>query len=137
MKNKAFTLIELMGVIIILGLLSLIAIPAVTKNMRMSKENVYAAQIKRIEDAANDWGLENIDELTNAKQTGTPINLELKDLQENGNLPLCVTNPKTGKAFNSDLAIELKYTGTTEIGKKLVITVIESSIKKTTTNCKE
>lgn len=38
MDKKAFTLIELMGVIIVLGLIALIAIPTIDKSLKNSKK---------------------------------------------------------------------------------------------------
>ena len=46
MDKRAFTLIELMGVIIVLGLIALIAIPTIDKSIKNSKENLYKVQIK-------------------------------------------------------------------------------------------
>ena len=43
MKNKAFTLVELLAVITILALLALIALPAISKQMENSKDNLYNA----------------------------------------------------------------------------------------------
>ena len=47
MKNKAFTLIELLAVIIILGVLMLIAIPSVTEYITNSRKNAYITTIKQ------------------------------------------------------------------------------------------
>lgn len=41
MKEKGFTLIELLTVIVILGLISIIAVPTVTKILNDSKENTF------------------------------------------------------------------------------------------------
>lgn len=132
MNNKAFTLIELMGVIIILGLLSLIAIPAISNILKTSQENVYSAQIKRIEDATNDWGLENMNRLPNSENGTVTIQL-YNELQKGGYLPICITNPKTGQAFNPDLQIEIKYVNAT----KFSYTVKENTIKPTNETCSE
>ena len=48
MKNKAFTLIELLAVIIILGILMLIAIPSVTNYINNSRKNTYVNTIDSI-----------------------------------------------------------------------------------------
>ena len=46
MNKKGFTLIELIGVIIILGIILLISVPAVSGIMFESKDGVYASNIK-------------------------------------------------------------------------------------------
>ena len=48
MKNKAFTLIELLAVIIILGILMLIAIPSVTNYINNSKKATYITTINQL-----------------------------------------------------------------------------------------
>jgi len=48
MKNKAFTLIELLAVIIILGILMLIAIPSVTNYINNSRKSTYVTTINEL-----------------------------------------------------------------------------------------
>ena len=48
MKDKAFTLIELLAVIIILGILMLIAIPSVTTYINNSRKNTYVSTINEL-----------------------------------------------------------------------------------------
>jgi len=49
--KKGFTLIELLAVIIILGILLFLAVPSVSRMIRLSKENVYIDNLERIVDA--------------------------------------------------------------------------------------
>lgn len=51
-NKKGFTLIELLAVIVILGVLLAIAVPAVTKYINSSKKSGYIANIKRFMDSA-------------------------------------------------------------------------------------
>jgi len=48
MKNKAFTLIELLAVIIILGILMLIAIPSVTNYINNSRKSTYINTVNQL-----------------------------------------------------------------------------------------
>ena len=54
MKNKAFTLIELLAVIIILGVLLLITIPSVTSFIKESKEQTYVTTLNNFIKAARE-----------------------------------------------------------------------------------
>ena len=60
MNKKAFTLIELMAVIVVLGIVALIAVPVISGTLKDSKEKIYEEQVRRIEDAAKKWGVDNI-----------------------------------------------------------------------------
>ena len=53
MKKKGFTLIELLAVIVILGLLSIIAIPKVTSIIKSSKKSSYDISINNLIRALN------------------------------------------------------------------------------------
>ena len=51
-KDKGFTLIEIISVVIVLGILLIIAIPAVSKNIMDSRDSSYVASIKKYIEAA-------------------------------------------------------------------------------------
>lgn len=55
MNKKGFTLIELMGVIVILGVLGLIVFPAVLNQMKKTDTNLSEANRKIIYSAADDY----------------------------------------------------------------------------------
>ena len=59
--KKGFTLAELLGVIIILGVIALITFPIVNRNIRESQEQLYATQLEEIELAAEKWAYKNVD----------------------------------------------------------------------------
>lgn len=61
--GKGFTLVELIGVIILLGVIALMAYPTITKTIDNSKEKAYAEQIRQIENAASRYGLDNYETL--------------------------------------------------------------------------
>ena len=58
--NKGFTLIELLATIIILGIVTVIAVPAVNRSIRNAKEELYKVQISYIEAGAKAWAAENV-----------------------------------------------------------------------------
>lgn len=61
--KKGFTLVELLSVIVILGVVSLIVFPVITKTMADSKEKLYQTQVYQLTEAGKKWALEHIKEL--------------------------------------------------------------------------
>ena len=57
--KKAFTLVELLGVIIILGVLALITFPIIDKSIKNSKEKALERAIDNIEEAAYNYSITN------------------------------------------------------------------------------
>ena len=57
--NNAFTLVELLGVIIILGVIALIAFPIINKSIKSSKEKALEQVIDNIEKAAYEYSISN------------------------------------------------------------------------------
>lgn len=104
MKRKTgFTLVELLAVITILGLIALIAIPAVTNTMSKQKEKLYYDQLNQLIMASKNWGTDHLDVLSE-----NDINiLKLEDLQKidpNNNVKYLddeFINPKTDEKFEN------------------------------------
>lgn len=95
MNNKAFTLVELLTVIIILGLLATITVPNVMNAINISKEKSYNSQVNMIEKAAERWAIDNI-QIVNSKE-----NISLAELKTDGYLDKSeVINPKTKEEMN-------------------------------------
>ena len=113
MKRKTgFTLVELLAVITILGLIALIAIPAVTNTMSKQKEKLYYDQLNQLIMASKNWGTDHLDilrenylEYCNENDFYT---LKLEDLQKinsDNNVKYLddeFINPKTDKNFSND-----------------------------------
>ncbi len=101
--KKGFTLVELLGVIILLGVIMLIAFPIIDKTIDDSKKEAYDMQIKMILEAAHNWAIDNAGQLPNDdsefKLTITELIEKgyIKDV-ENGTIqnPLDKTQPMNG-----------------------------------------
>ena len=106
MKQKGFSLVELLGVIVILGILATIIYPIVNKKINASKEDLYTSQIDLIETGARNWGAEHLGELPTYE--GESVRITLLELQNEGYVPEKLENPKTGEMFPSDIAVIIR-----------------------------
>ena len=90
--KKGFTLVELIGVIIILGVLALITFPIIDKSIKNSKQQALDRTIDSIEKAAYNYSVENdIGYSTEYKK------LQLSDLVSKGFLKENIINPVTNE----------------------------------------
>lgn len=97
MKNKGFTLAELLGVIVILALISLITVPAVSGVLQKYKAKLCNTQVEQIVSAARTWGSDNILKLPSS---GNSIEITLKELSDYGYIDGDIQNPVTKDNFD-------------------------------------
>lgn len=103
MKNKAFTLVELLGVIVLLGILSIVIIPKIGDSLENSKKTALLTQEEQIKKAAYDFLIEHT-ELLDESDT---ITLKLGTLKQGGYLPIKLINPKTRKPLSNESTITI------------------------------
>lgn len=105
MKQKGFTLAELLGVITILALIALLAIPTISRNVARGKQNLYKVQIENIKKAANDWMTKHALEIPDGN-INTSITLGC--LKVEGILETSIENPVTGAEFPNDMIVKIR-----------------------------
>lgn len=114
MKNKGFTLAELLAVILLLGVISFIIVPNVVNNIEDSKEKLYADQISQIKNSAKQYTKE---ELNAIPDEGSCYVLEIESLITSGYLQAkdkknghyIIKNPKTNEALTGHISIKFDY----------------------------
>jgi type IV pilus assembly protein PilA len=129
MKQKGFTLTELLAVIVILGVTAMIAIPAVTKSLKSYKKNLCDEQVANIKEAARVWGSDHLLELPEEGETKT---ITLGDLQDNGYIDKDIKDPRNS---NNEISRDITIT-ITKKKKKYTYTVnysCDSSTESDTT----
>lgn len=106
MRKNGFTLIEILAVIVIIGVVSLITMPVVQKNITKSREQAYKTQIDTIVKAAKDWSSENLSYLPENNNDKLNINLEM--LMSLGYVEDDLIDPLTDKYFSPDTIITIE-----------------------------
>lgn len=87
MKNKGFTLVEILAVLVVLALLITIAVPNVINVSRNIRTEMFCDKVDMILTAANMYGQDNYDLVKDRVGTGTEtISVKVSDLVKNNNL---------------------------------------------------
>lgn len=94
MKKNGFTLVELLGVIIVIVALSLVVFPLVINGFKRNKKEVSAITKRLIEDAAITYMDENPNMYE--KVEGNVYCVSLSQIVNSGNLSSPITDPSTG-----------------------------------------
>lgn len=106
MKNKGFTLVELLAVIVILAMVSVIVFPNINKIIMSSRQSLHDEQIMDIEKAGEKWATDNNDKLDPYHLNISYIGLS--DLQNMGYLEKeKIVDPLTKEKM--DGCVQIKY----------------------------
>lgn len=105
MKKNGFTLIELIGVITLLGILVLIIYPVIDDVFNNSSSNLSESQRESLENIARMWGAQNTDLLSET----APYYLKIEDLKKSGLLEnKDILDPETEEKVKGCIKIEYK-----------------------------
>ena len=109
-KNKGFTLVELLAVIVILALILTIAVPNVIALSKRIRRNMYCTKVENIESAAKLYANDNIDGFTNNTMT-IPVSTLIENnvfkkedkncVVRNSSKP-CVKDPRNNSMMDTD-----------------------------------
>lgn len=109
MKNKGFTLAELLGVIAVLGIIAMITVPAINRSLNQGKEDLYNTQIEQIKKSLQDYYAEHLSEMPDV--IDSKACKTISELQDEGYLPLDIQNPKTNDVFAPTMEVCVKKIG--------------------------
>ena len=104
--NNAFTLTELIGVVIILGIISLLAFPPILNAIRSTKGKISDASKEILYNAVGLYVSDNSNTL--ARVEGNTYCVTINDLIKGEYLPTTVYDSVTGEEISTDNIIEIK-----------------------------
>lgn len=100
MNKKGFTLVELMGILVILGVMLVFTVPAITKTLKNSEANEMAEYEKTVCMAAQTY--------VEVKRYSYPKTIKFKTLRDNGYLSTTLKNPKTETLDSDNKKVTIK-----------------------------
>jgi len=100
MKERGFTLVEVLGVIAILGVILAITVPTMIGVMDRSKQRAYNIQVNSIVDAAKSYVLKNAYRDPTMQDIGVVFEVSLQKLNEAGTIDLPIKNPITDENYD-------------------------------------
>lgn len=107
MKKNAFTLIELMAIIVILGLIILISIPSLTNTIKNTEEKRYNDFLETLYMGTEDYLQLHQDEYPELMTTGHEEMISMKVLIENDCVKSTTKNPKTDRYVSNKDSIKV------------------------------
>ena len=114
MNKKGFTLVELLGVIILIAAILGVIYPAVNSVINKGKDTVSNIQIKKILNGAYDYSLEKLSLLP----SGSDVTyITLNELKKYGYVDTNIINSDTNELFPNDMVISIKKVGTNYTNK--------------------
>lgn len=108
MKNKGFTLVEVLGVIVILGLIAVIVFPKIKSIINENQQNLYDEQIARYKEVSATYISDN----TTSLPIGSDIYITINDLYKGGYIKSSdLKDPRTQQSI-TDSCIYAKWNST-------------------------
>lgn len=108
LSRFGFTLVELLGVIVIMAVIFVLVFPAVNNIINISKDTVYQTQINKILNAAYELSLQNTKYLPDK---GEKNYITLGELKYKGLVDVSIENPETNEKFSDNLVISIHNVG--------------------------
>lgn len=105
MKNKGFTLVELLAILVILSIVAVIITPVIQKSLTANAEKVYQILVDQIKDYTKDYLAQNTDMLP--YDDGETNIVKFGDLKKSGFLQIQVVNPITENIISNESFVKV------------------------------
>lgn len=106
--NKAFTLIELLGIIVLLGVITIVAVPSIVSSSKKTQDRDYNEFCQTVKNAAEVYieTHQDIDDIQKLKAgTITTYSISIDDLIATGFINSSLKNPKTNSTVSGNITV--------------------------------
>jgi prepilin-type N-terminal cleavage/methylation domain-containing protein len=115
MNRKAFTLVELIAVIVVLGVLLSITTLAVTTYLNQTKETSFNSLVEAIESSTEMYVLDHSSQFPQLDIVGSNFDIEVNDLVTNNYISDNVIDQRSGEAIPLTTKIRITVVAKDEI----------------------
>ena len=103
-KKLGFTLAELMGVIVVIGIIAVIVTTTVDRSIKNSRHDTCLTQEKNIVEGAKSWSYDNAKELPEA---GKEKFISVSDLQNGNYIEDGLKSPMTNEVYSTGTNVKI------------------------------
>ena len=134
MKKSGFTLIELIGIVVIIGLILLVAVPTINNVIERSEENKKQEALNNIYMATENYLMANYDEYSSLDNIGASEYIYVMDLINQQYIDIDELNPNDDESFDSKDVVKVTRNEDNTFGYELTSlkTLIETLLEQYT-----
>lgn len=103
MNNRAFTLVELVALIVVLLGIFLFSFPTFTNMLKRDSEKQYTKMVEDLCTAGKTYMYANMDKFQKLSVAGSTIELKISELITYGNVDRDLKNPETKLSVKNDI----------------------------------
>ena len=123
---KGFTLMELLGSIVIIGIISAITFPIVTGIIVSNEQKAYDLQEEQIKSSAKNMIIQGLISIPN---DGESVTISIGEIKRNSLLPITMINPKTKKTISNESTVLITRENNSYIYQVNLLDLSENSVQ--------
>lgn len=103
--KRGFTLVELLGIITVLGIIAVIVTPVIQRTLEQNEDTIYKTLVKQIEGNAKDYLAINTNKLP--QNEGDTVLIKIGDIKKEGIIQINIKNPKTNNIISNESYVKV------------------------------
>lgn len=107
--KRGFTLVELLGIIVVLGIIATIVTPIIQNTLSENKDTVYNSLVEQIKGTAKDYLSVNSEILPTEENDYSIV--KIGDIKKEGLIQISIKNPKTDNIISNESYVKVAKKG--------------------------